>query len=1103
MKLCLTLLSALLLAPLAALRAAELSPPLDAASWEPRQGLVPAERLPAAFEARSDEGLRFSLFGPMAKGKQMRWERPWTGGEHAPGQWLVLEYRAQWANSVLLALLANDAVGKPSATTLVSAQDLVRDGLWHRLIVQRPYPAKPTALRVLLDSNDSSSWFELRRLEWVASPDKAGPALAEDKQPSQHPDFHPLPLAFNERYDLLLTRPYMRVENDTAVLDGGAWFTQDHVSLEAVPFRVESKPGANNLITPPPEPKENNDLVDHFGVQAPRRAVAPITRDSRITVPVGREVSEVFLVLAAELPSRELGYFSGRGPTTLDTVEEFAVELVYESGVRDLAFPYSIQDGRHLIRRALGVYAVPATGAKLKEVLLHNRKLGARVHLAAITVNTGDHRRFPSLAVEAKPQVAMATPLDSSLKPYTRREGDRLRLGNAHYELTLDAATLMSPVALTHRRLNNAKARVAPAPLLEMEVAGKAIPAQQWKLDSIKEVPLGFEVSYRSTAASLPLCCTVTARTDDSPEARFSLSISNEGAQPVDAEIRFPMLRGLQLGEAADLQCFFPQYRNALGGERATYYAYAGVAFPMQFFDVFDERTGGGVWLRTEDLADSQRNYFLSKQGDGASLHVEYPGLTTRIPSGGTSAFPVTALGFHAGNWRASVDRYREWLATWYRPMKSQDKPWLRESFWLLAEITDGVPEPYSKLPPWYDLEKKKVLFRDILAEWQRKAGQKPDILHLWDWTHYPATIQRWGEYGGRDYDNVGGQAAFKEAIADVQNNLGIAMSLYVNATLCTKDTPAGQRLADKALQLRDGKPFIRYRDTYCMCHATPEWIEHQIQTYRRLVRETGARMLYVDQQATVQDIVNKTYCVCFHPGHGHPVPNRVNETDHRFIRALRETVPGDVALYGEFPYTDTTTQFYDSAIHYYFHDGAGKRFSPTFDAESNDRTDEVALNLYRFIFPKLMHLDLPLAITYNSWHPLKFTFFNGEAIYDSFWNIDESRGHAFVTRAYELKKRFKDCFASDAPEMLVPTERASVYANRFPGKARTVWTVYNARPNTARGQVLAVPHQPGAIYRDEWNNKELQPEIRDGKAILSLELDPQSIGCISQTLLR
>ena len=160
-----------------------------------------------------------------------------------------------------------------------------------------------------------------------------------------------------------------------------------------------------------------------------------------------------------------------------------------------------------------------------------------------------------------------------------------------------------------------------------------------------------------------------------------------------------------------------------------------------------------------------------------------------------------------------------------------------------------------------------------------------------------------------------------------------------------------------------------------------------------------------------------------------------------------------------------------------------------------------MALNLYRFMFPKLMHLDLPLGVAYDTWHPLKFTFFNGEAIYDSMWQLDESRGHAFMIRAYELKKRFKDCFASDTPEMLVPTERTDVHANRFPGKGRTLWTLYNARPTTVRGTLITIPHQAGATYRDQWNDRDLTPVIRDGKAILALELGPQSIGCITQTL--
>ena len=138
-----------------------------------------------------------------------------------------------------------------------------------------------------------------------------------------------------------------------------------------------------------------------------------------------------------------------------------------------------------------------------------------------------------------------------------------------------------------------------------------------------------------------------------------------------------------------------------------------------------------------------------------------------------------------------------------------------------------------------------------------------------------------------------------------MQNNLGIPMSLYINATLCCKDTPAGQRLADSAMQLPNGRPFIPYRDTYRMCSRHAAWTDHLMHTYQRLVRETGAKMLYVDELAMRQNMVSKTRGMCFHPGHGHPVPSRVNETDHRFLRKLREAVPGEVALYGEYPCTD------------------------------------------------------------------------------------------------------------------------------------------------------------------------------------------------------
>jgi hypothetical protein len=48
---------------------------------------------------------------------------------------------------------------------------------------------------------------------------------------------------------------------------------------------------------------------------------------------------------------------------------------------------------------------------------------------------------------------------------------------------------------------------------------------------------------------------------------------------------------------------------------------------------------------------------------------------------------------------------------------------------------------------------------------------------------------------------------------------------------------------------------------------------------------------------------------------------------------------------------------------------------------------------------------------------------------------------------------------------------------------------------------VLAVPHKPGATYRDVWNDKELTPTIENGVAKIAVTIDPQQPGCVVQTL--
>ena len=1102
---CLVLFWALTMAEFSTANANNAVTPLDPQEWKALPTQIPAERRPARFEATAADGLLFALEGELAQPKSMRWERTWNGGEIPPDGFFVLEYQARWLwrkrpATDVIALASRQANGKPSTTSLVTATDLVDDGAWHRLIVRRTWPAAPAKLLVALDSVDSQTWLRVRRLEFVRSAGEFGAALETDKSPVASSDLAPVGLQglFNDRFDRLASRSLAR-PNDPMLRDGGAWFERGDIGIGGVPFRVVVQPDTDNLVAPPPEPEQNQEQVEQFGVKGLRGALAPVSRDSRITVAVNKPASEIFLLLAAELPGRVRNYFVGDGPNALDNVEQFAVELDYADGTRDFAFPFSLTDGDYVLQRALSACVVPANGKQLARVVLHNRARGAQVCLAALTVNSGA-RRFAALAEEPRRIVAKPAPLDNTVRPYTRREGNVLRLGNAHFELALDADRALAPASFKHRRAAGAETSVASGALLEAKLGGRAVPPENCKLDSVREVPGGFAVSYSLSGSNAALRCVATVTVDASAEAAFQLAVTNAGAQPVDAELRFPVVRGLRLGNVADLQCFFPQYRNALEPDRAAYYSYAGAAFPMQFFDVFNPRLGCGVWLRTQDRGNGERRLFLAKRDDGAQFHVEYPAQTTRLAPGGGVVLPRTTLGFHAGDWHEAARCYHDWLASWYRPVKSQDKPWFRGSWVLLAEIADGVDTPFYKLPAWYDAETKTHRFHAIADEWRRRTGYAPDILHMWAWTYTPGNLIRWGEYAGADYDAMGGLPAFQKAIADVQKNPGIPVSLYINATLCGRDTAPGQRFGEStAVILPNGRPYIAYPNTFRMCHACEPWIEYMSATYQRLLRETGARVLYVDELPTRQDIIGKSRGQCFSTAHGHATPNAVNATDVAFMRRLREAVPAAVPLYGEHPAFDAVAQYFDGCIHYYFNRRAGELFSRVFDAEHGNGGGRVALNLYRFMFPKLLHLDLPLGTDYASWHELKFTFFNGEAIYASIWNLDESRGREFMTRACDLKKRFNDCFTSDAPEMLAPTERVEVYANRFPGHRRALWTLYNARPATLRGPVLAIPHKPGAVYRDEWNARELKPRIEGGVALLSLEMEPQSIGCVTQ----
>jgi formylglycine-generating enzyme required for sulfatase activity len=132
----------------------------------------------------------------------------------------------------------------------------------------------------------------------------------------------------------------------------------------------------------------------------------------------------------------------------------------------------------------------------------------------------------------------------------------------------------------------------------------------------------------------------------------------------------------------------------------------------------------------------------------------------------------------------------------------------------------------------------------------------------------------------------------------------------------------------------------------------------------------------------------------------------------------------------------------------------------------------------------------------------LQAAFFNGVG-YESWeniwgiWNQITPRDAEALRRVAYLERQFADLLVSRDWEPYAPTLEYGVFATRFPGDGRTLWTVVNRNEYDVAGDQIRVPHREGARYYDVWNGVEIQPRIADSEAVLSFNLEAHGFGGI------
>jgi hypothetical protein len=128
----------------------------------------------------------------------------------------------------------------------------------------------------------------------------------------------------------------------------------------------------------------------------------------------------------------------------------------------------------------------------------------------------------------------------------------------------------------------------------------------------------------------------------------------------------------------------------------------------------------------------------------------------------------------------------------------------------------------------------------------------------------------------------------------------------------------------------------------------------------------------------------------------------------------------------------------------------------------------------------------------------VKWVFFNGEAIWlegpAAEWFEPETR--EAIRRCHDILRRHRDAFRSESSMPLLPTLQGGVFANAFPAAGKTVYTLYNSRHRTVRGDLLALPWEEGVSFEDAWHEKPAITRHVRGSAVISGQLGPNDVGC-------
>ncbi len=986
-------------------------------------------------------------------GRGMKWQYRFAAPVSLAGhRFLVLRYRATnlaGYGDYALCLLGRKSGSAAGYEEVIRGTDLRADGLWQSISVDLHSAAAAMplvdGLAIQVQAARGQGELAVETLRLVGTrPISRLDELIDLKSEADFSGFLPIDMSKTCNQSL---PPVMRSLNITG------WPDTSQITANGVPFRL-----IGNTLS---------------------LAATAVAEKTELTIPVGRRTQQVFLLMMAIYRGRDDDVWGGGPLRRITDVDRFRLRLAYDDGSVDECLPANLSIRQFEIVEGPQVLCAFADPNKtIESVSLVDATDRGGFAVGGITCRTGGEVLWSqfdeSTTSPAHPHWSKPAPTGTlQIEP---RAGDDRPI-HAGYGSGRDVVGSMHGNSL--RRLIHEDD--SPYAFFTFTLDGKTLDRD--KFGPAKVVPL--HATGRPALVSVVynvLPCPgvqfhLLAEVVNGVELRFRGALVNKGEGTYRLGLTCPRVRPYVLrSNPAEAEYVFPCRGAVIGRENVSLSTRYGGLFGVQFMAMTN--AGSVFYVRTEDTTCIERNYELAKDDDGVTMGIRYP--ERPLAPGQTRELADTIIAARDGDWHVAFDAYRAWLRTWYKPV-SPRKPWFREVFNFRQRFLHW-------LDPLYDDKTGRIDLPRALAEAREQFGGI-EYMHLFDWGNcgpYGRIYGRIGDYDPYEYIK-GGLGNLHKVIADVRRG-GTPVGLYIEGYLLDERGKLGKKHGPEWQMRGPNGAAYRWPDSteLYICPGVQTWRDVQAATYAAKVRELDVDGMYIDQfgfTGTDKD--------CYSDRHGHSIPSYPVLTELETTKAIRRSVdsvkPG-VAIYTEESPCDVTSQYQDGSFTYAM-------------SECRGRGATIPLNLFRFAVPdfktfEILVCDKPTA----SWATgVRWTFFNGEGIWlegpANEWFTPETL--ATIRRCHAILRKHRDAFTSNDPRPLVPTLADGVFANYFPAESGEVWTLYNSRHRTIRGELLKVAHRPGRTWHDAWHDRPAGFRCDGDSDVVSTEVGPQGVGCL------